>query len=195
MPYTEPILAVIPILGYANPQSGQPANGRLMAEHRQEGLVLTDPKSAATSPVVMKTFGVVLMLVGSIIAIADAIPPHWDFQGELLRAGTAVLGLLCGLFCFFKSSKMKQDPRVVRLADGRVYTTGCPGHDWMSGRFPVRRFILLKGSVELRSLQSVYSIRVRYRFKFTITLIPLLSRDEAVWAIELLDKALAGNAI
>jgi uncharacterized integral membrane protein len=188
---SEQILPVIPILAYANPQSGQPAHGRLKVEYLDAGLVVTDPKSAATSPGVIKAVGRLLMFLGSVFAVINFLPAGPVIgTGDWPRGLGALCAVVCGVFCFFRAAKIKQDPRVLRVSMGRLYTTGCPGHDSLSGRFRVRKFILLRGSVDLKTRQSVHSIRVRYAMGFTFTLIPLLSQEEGIWAMELLQKAL-----
>ena len=186
---SEPI-SVIPILSYANPQGGQPAYGRLRTEYQSNAFILTDPQSAATRPMVIRVIGSALVFLGLIFAVFNFIPEQFNGGGDPRRALLSLFAFICGAYCFRHASKMKQPPRVLRVSDGRLYTTGCPGHDRLSGRFRVRKFILLRGSIDMKTSQSVHSLRVRYGWGLTMTLIPMLSHDEGLWAIGLLENAL-----
>jgi len=182
------ILPVIPVLAYANPQAAQPANGRLQVEFHENGVTITDPKPIATSPALIKGVGAALVVIGLGIAIALAWAGHIS-DGHFAAAVAAVI---CGAIAFFRAPT-KQKPHTVRVELNRVCTSGCPEHDWISGRFVPKRIVMVKTSSDIWTMQHLCLIRVRYNFGVGFTLFQHLSPDEGIWVVDLLNKALTND--
>jgi len=188
----EPALPVIPVLAYANPRGGQPLNGRLNVEFHADGVTVTDPKSAATSPVLIRRVGAVMFIGGIGSAILSAVLMA-DGRSDNQHLIAALAATVCGGIAYLRSSKLKNDPRIIRVTPGRIHTTGCPWHDRLSGRFRPKGFLAIAGSTDLRTMQAAYYIRVIYTFGISFQLAPYLTRDEALWAVNLMNHALKGS--
>ena len=187
---SDPAIPVLPVLEYANPKGGSPLKGRLKIEYQEDCLVITDPRAAGTSPALLRGLGVVLIVLGTVLSISCAGPLLWGGSCDWEHLLLALAAVVCGSIAFLRSSPADQQGTIVRLACGRLHTKDSPEHDWLSGRFVPRRFVANITSTGLKGLTSRYSVRVRYRFKIAFELISSLSHDEAIWAVDLLEKAL-----
>jgi hypothetical protein len=180
---------VIPTLAYANPLGGQPLGGRLNVVWDENGVTVTDPRSAATSPALIKWTGIVLLTLAGGAAIINGLLLLRG-RSDLGHLIAALFALACGALCVFGSSRMKQDPRVVRVEAGRVYVTGCNMHLFRPRWLSAKQFSMTVGSLDLGTLQRFHDVKVERSLARSNVLLPALQCDEAIWVVDLMNKAL-----
>lgn len=165
--------------------SAPPLGGRLTIEYHERGITLTDSISTATSPLLIRWVGVVL-LVGGIVVTILCLNTLVDRDHIV----AALIAAACGGICIVRAKSATQRVACVRVEADRIYTQGSPNHDWLSGRFHPRKFETMHGSLTLQTGQFVRNVTVCYWWGIRFCLFTNLSPDEARWAVHELETAL-----
>jgi hypothetical protein len=168
-------------------------NGRLQLERTETRLVLTDPRSAATSRALLRGVGLMLcvggvvMLIGLVNQILHQANPGLPFLIS------AIVAILCGILCVARAKDVTQHPRVLIVENGRLYTNGVPEHNRLYRLLRPCRFVASIGSTDILTGRRMQSLCVQYRLGYRVPLIPRLYSDEVAWACRELNSAIAAD--
>jgi hypothetical protein len=132
-------------------------------------------------PWLIRTFGVVCIVAGTAVLISRLVRGN----AEMEHLVAAVVAVLAGAICMPFAKSSRPVACGIQVDSGRLYKLRGIRRKPISGRPRVSL-----GSTDLRTRQTVYSLYARRSFTTTHVLFQYLTRDEALWALAELNRAM-----